>query len=90
MFSFQVLVQCVRVCLCVFCVYSVCSVVCQKESHKNERLAAFAYISSLQNGLYLSQKCIAWLEIFTEVSHHFGESVIKFAKQMEKFYPQRP
>ena len=56
MFSFQVSVQCVRVCLCVFCVYSVCSVVCQKGSHHNERLAAFAYISSLQNGLYLGQK----------------------------------
>ena len=55
-----------------------------------KQFAVFADINSLQNGLYLSQKCIAWLEIFTEVSHHFGESVIKFAKQMEKILPSTP
>ena len=42
--------------LCVFCVYRVSSFVCEMETLPNRQFAAFADISSLKNGLYLSQK----------------------------------
>ena len=56
-----ILCLCVYMCilwvsLCVFCVYRVSTFVCEMETLHNEQFAAFADISSLQNGLYLSQK----------------------------------
>ena len=89
-----ILCLCVYMCilwvsLCVFCVYRVSSFVCEMETLPKRQFAAFADISSLKNGLYLSQKWSAWLEIFTEVAHHIGESVIKFAKQMGWVNPGR-